>query len=602
MGSTQQLPARWGPARVAVTLGVLLSLLVAQLVTIGVGTATASPFDFRGELTFRAFADQEDPTANELTGDARTLAFAVTEVPGNDVAIPGFHWLGEDGQPNAPQEGRGLFHLSCSQTISGTFAIALEDNELGFAAGTRLQITAFESTRAKNGRDQATCSDETFVALALEKSASVAEVAPGGTFAYTLTVRNPASGARAEAALGVEVTDTIPAPFELGTLPAGCTSDVAAPREVTCEAGDLAPGASASFELPVVVPDPLDGAFCTTIDNTAIAGTTAGTPLVAVSDPASVAVVCDEPSTGALTVAKVVEGPAPTGLGGEPLPVTLVVTCQQADAPGEEPDISWTWMESLSLIDGETVDLEVADEANCSVEETDTLDAVRTTWRLDDGGAVEGVRTEPIRVVPDGSRTVTFTNTFEAAAPTPAIALVKTAVDADVPFTVDDGTLVLDVTGRDGATVTYDYRITNVGEETLVGLTLDDDLIGDLSAGLDGVELAVGDSITVTATYAVTPEQLTEPAVTNVATVTGLGLVSEAEVTASDDETVFLVDVEAVVLTTPQESASGAEVLGTQLPRTGVDALTLAAGGLLLALLGVATVLAGRPGRRRAAT
>ncbi|MFU8841448.1 MAG: hypothetical protein ACNA8R_12140 [Nitriliruptoraceae bacterium] len=599
MGTTQQPPARWGPARATVTLGVLLSLLVAQLVTIGVGTATASPFDVRGELTFRAFADQADPTANELAGDARTLAFAVTEVAGNDVAIPGFHWLGEDGQPDAPLEGQGLFHLSCSQTISGTFAIALEGNEPGFATGTRLQITAFESTRAKDGRDQATCSDETFVALELEKSASAAEVAPGGTFAYTLTVRNAAAGERAVAALSVEVTDTIPAPFELGTLPAGCTSDSAAPREVTCEADDLAPGASARFDLPVAVPDPLDGAFCMTIDNTASAHTTAGTPLVADSHPASVAVTCDEPTTGTLTVAKVVEGPTPTGADGEPLPVTLVVACQQAEFPGEEPDISWTWMETVELVDGGSVDLEVADEADCWVEETDTLDAVRTTWRLDDDGEVEGARTDPTRVVPGERRTVTFTNTFVLAAPTPAIALVKTAVDADVPFTVDDGTLVLDVTGRDGATVTYDYLITNVGEETLVGLTLVDDLIGDLSASLDGVELAAGASITVTATYAVPPEQLTEPAVTNVATVTGLGLVSEAEVTASDDETVFLVDVEAVVLTTPQQPASGPEVLGTQLPRTGVDALVLTAGGLLLALLGVATVLAGRPGRRR---
>lgn len=466
MGTTHQLPARRSPAQLALTLSVLLSLLAAHLVTLGIGTAAASPFDFRGELTFQAFADQAEPTPNELSGDPRTLAFDVADVPGNDVAIPGFHWLGADGAPDAPREGEGRFHLSCSQTISGTFAIALEGNELGFDAGTRLQITAFESTRAKNGRDQTTCDD--------------------GTFAT--------------------------------------------------------------------------------------------------------------PPTAALTVVKVVEGPIPTDAGGARLPFELVVSCQQNDLPGEEPDISWSWMEKVFLVDGGAATLAVADEADCWVEEIDTLAAVRTTWQVGDDAPVEGLMTGPIRVPADGSRTVTFTNTFEENAPTPAIALVKTAVDADVPSTVEDGTLVLDVADRDGATVTYDYVVTNVGEEALVALTLDDDLIGALNVDLAEVELAVGASVTVTATYTVTPEELAAGLVTSVATATGQGRVSEVEVTASDDETVFLVDVGGAVLTTPQdpEPTAAPEVLGTQLPRTGIAAVLLATGGLLLAALGIAVVLVGR--------
>lgn len=604
MATSHPLAVRRNPTRTSLAVATVLGLLAAHLVSFGVGVAAASPFDFEGSLTFRAFVDQDDPQPGDpLEAETRTSPFAVSGSQGNDIAIPGLLWLGEDGAPG-DEPGQGLFHLSCSQTISGTYAIAQADNDLGYADGTRLQITSFSSTRLKNDGEQTSCDDTTFVSLELDKAVSSTEVAPGDTFAYTLTVRNAASGDRSVTADGVVVTDAIPTPFEIEALPEACALGGEADRVVSCDAGNLDPGQSRSFSIDVSVPDPLDGAFCEAIDNRGEATAEGPTPLAALSDMVSVTVTCDEAPTTRLTVAKLVVGPAPMTTDGAPVEFGFILSCGQAEPtvlPELEVEMSWAWMESFSLTGDQSASFDVPAEEDCTVEETVTHGASMTSWRLDDGAPNEGTRTATLQVSEGEERTVTFTNTFEetAATPTPAIDLVKTATDADVPFTVEDGTLVLDTSGQDVATVTYTYAITNIGEEALVSLTLVDDLIGDLSGDLDGLELAVGDTTTVTAAYAVTPEEIAAGLVTNVATTTAVGIVSGDPAEASDDETVFLVAVQEVVLTPPGDgpeptATPTTEVPGAQLARTGVDAILLAAGGMLLALLGVSVVLAGR--------
>lgn len=309
-----------------------------------------------------------------------------------------------------------------------------------------------------------------------------------------------------------------------------------------------------------------------------------------------------------ITVTKEVEGPAPTDAGGEPAAFRFIVGCGQAEPttlPELDVEMSWSWMESFTLAGGSATITVPADE-DCWVEETDPLGAEMTTWRLGDGEDTADLRTGLLQVPPGDAATVTFTNTFAELPPAPAIALTMTAIDATAPSSREDGRLVLDLTGLDGAGVTYEYVIANVGDETLIDLTLVDDRTGDLSVDLAGVELGIGAEVTVTATYDVAPEEVAAGLVTSRATVAGVGSGSAAPVDASDEATVFLVSVEGVALTPPletepdaeQASTSGTEVLGTQLPQTGVDAILISLGGVLLALLGVGVVLAGRRGQR----
>ncbi|MCR6032404.1 choice-of-anchor A family protein [Nocardioides sp. zg-579] len=88
--------------------------------------------------------------------------------------------------------------------------------------------------------------------VTVTKTASTATPVGGSTLTWTLTATNVGTAP----APGTVVTDVLPAGVTPGALPAGCTL---AGRTVTCAAGTLAPGASASYALVVVV-DPVAGA------------------------------------------------------------------------------------------------------------------------------------------------------------------------------------------------------------------------------------------------------------------------------------------------------------------------------------------------------
>lgn len=88
--------------------------------------------------------------------------------------------------------------------------------------------------------------------VAVTKTASTPTPAGGSTLTWTLTARNVGTVPAPETV----VTDVLPAGVTPGPLPTGCTL---AARTVTCAAGTLAPGASASFPVVVVV-DPVAGA------------------------------------------------------------------------------------------------------------------------------------------------------------------------------------------------------------------------------------------------------------------------------------------------------------------------------------------------------
>ena len=89
--------------------------------------------------------------------------------------------------------------------------------------------------------------------LVVSKTAEPAEVTPGGTITYTVTVSNPNGPAEA---VGVQITDAIPvgADFVPGSLdddPA-CTFN-AGLNQVECSAGTVLPTASFHFDFDVQV-------------------------------------------------------------------------------------------------------------------------------------------------------------------------------------------------------------------------------------------------------------------------------------------------------------------------------------------------------------
>jgi uncharacterized repeat protein (TIGR01451 family)/fimbrial isopeptide formation D2 family protein len=91
----------------------------------------------------------------------------------------------------------------------------------------------------------------------ITKTASDSNVAAGDSFTYTLKVENIS----ATNATNVVITDKIPASLTIGAMPAGCTK---AGQDVTCNVGNLAAGASRSYDIPVTT----SNGSCPSVDNT----------------------------------------------------------------------------------------------------------------------------------------------------------------------------------------------------------------------------------------------------------------------------------------------------------------------------------------------
>jgi uncharacterized repeat protein (TIGR01451 family) len=109
----------------------------------------------------------------------------------------------------------------------------------------------------------------------------------------------------------------------------------------------------------------------------------------------------------------------------------------------------------------------------------------------------------------------------------PGIQVVKTA-NTDVAEVGDE--------------VTYTYVVTNTGNVTLTGVTLDDDIIGTITLPAAGLTLDPGESTTVTADYVITEADADAGGVTNVATASGQPPTGP-RVTDTDEVTVGVVAV-----------------------------------------------------------
>lgn len=139
-------------------------------------------------------------------------------------------------------------------STSGIDARIYDDEESGNAMGP----VNFDEALATSTTD--TCIAATAADLDVTKTAAPSSGPPGTVLTYTVTVTNngPAT------ATDVVVTDPLPDEVTFVSADAGCTHSLGT---VTCEAGNLEDGESASFEISVRVNQGVTGSF----ENTAYA-------------------------------------------------------------------------------------------------------------------------------------------------------------------------------------------------------------------------------------------------------------------------------------------------------------------------------------------
>ncbi|MCC7362611.1 MAG: DUF11 domain-containing protein [Anaerolineales bacterium] len=164
--------------------------------------------------------------------------------------------------------------------------------QAGLALGTTFTNTAlvFSPTpdpNPGNNQDDAPVTIATSADLAVDKRHSGSAVA-GQSFTYQVVVTN----AGPSGAVNVVVTDTLPGGLTYSSATAACALQSSGPDVVACALGNLAAGASTSFEVTVLVDQALSG----TLTNTVVvaADTPDGNPANNTDlDPTNIATLAD---------------------------------------------------------------------------------------------------------------------------------------------------------------------------------------------------------------------------------------------------------------------------------------------------------------------
>jgi hypothetical protein len=105
--------------------------------------------------------------------------------------------------------------------------------------------------------------------------------------------------------------------------------------------------------------------------------------------------------------------------------------------------------------------------------------------------------------------------------------------------------------GQVGETISYTYTITNVGNEPLgpAQFTISDDKVGTFNCGPDATTIAPAQTLSCSASYLITQEDMNAPSVTNSATASGAGQTTAAA-------TVTITNLLAPATNTPPEPAT----------------------------------------------
>ena len=119
------------------------------------------------------------------------------------------------------------------------------------------------------------------------------------------------------------------------------------------------------------------------------------------------------------------------------------------------------------------------------------------------------------------TNTATATGTPPAGPPATSGPCTATVTAVTAPAITIDKSATPDAFAAAGQTITFSYLVTNTGNATLTGVTVNDDLPGLSAVDCPDTTLAISDSETCTATYTTTAADLTAGAVINSATAQG---------------------------------------------------------------------------------
>ncbi len=389
-------------------------------------------------------------------------------------------------------------------TCTASYTLTQADVDSGHIANTAT-VTGTDP----NGTDvTATDSTDTPIAagpaISLDKQAGVPSGdTAGSTIAYTFLVTNTGN-----------VTLT------------GVTVDDPLVGAVSCPVTTLAPGASttctASYTLTQADVD------AGTVDNLATATGTPPTGADVTATDTTSTPIAPDPAIALDKQAGVPSGSA----AGDTIDYTFLVTNT-----------------GNVTLDPVAIDDPTTDPVTCPVTTlapgaSTTCTATYTLTQADvDSGHIANTATVT-GTDPNGTDVTATDSTDTPIAAGPAISLDK---QAGIP----SGTAV-------GDTIDYTFLVTNTGNVTLTGVTVDDPLVGPVSCPV--ATLAPGASTTCTATYTLTQADIDAGVVDNTATATGTDPTG-TDVTATDTESTPIAAVPAIALDkqagVPSGSAAG---------------------------------------------
>jgi uncharacterized repeat protein (TIGR01451 family) len=412
-----------------------------------------------------------------------------------------------------PTDTAGLLTPGASATATATYALAQSDIDAG-AVSNLATLTALTPAEAVVTADDAvTLPIAGAGALAAVKSAAFLDGGSGeagDTVRYEITATNTGN----VTLVGADVIDPLPGLSEL---------EIAWPDEQ--QPGVIAVGASfvatATYDLTQADVDRgfvlnTATAVATAPDGTRVRVETDAVRVDTVSPVASLEVSKSGETTGAGGADDAIDYAFTVTNTGN---VTLTGVTLTDPKPGvSSPVVEWpTDTAPGVLAPGETATA----TATYDIEQADV-----------DAGVVENVATVTAST-PSGDDVSAESD----------LSVVSVEAGAPAVSVTNDGALAPGAVGRAGDVVTWTYVLTNVGSVTLSAATLADSLpgVGDpgyVWQGPVGV-LVPGQSVTATATYALTQSDVDAGAVTSIVTGSGTPQVG-ASVSASAPATVFV--------------------------------------------------------------
>ena len=391
-----------------------------------------------------------------------------------------------------------------SETFTASYTITLADLNAGKVDNTATATGTPPAGPAVSDTDSETITAEQSPAIRIVKTADPKTYSEAGdVITYTFEVTNTGNVTLSN----VSVSDPLPG---LGTIsPASAT---------------LNPGDSETFTASYTIT--LADMNAGKVDNTA---TATGTPPTgpAVSDTDSETITAEQ--SPAIRIVKTAD-PKTYSEAGDVITYTFEVTntgnVTLSNVSVTDP------LPGLATIIPASVTLNPGDSETFTATYTITL-ADMNAGKVDNTATATGTPPTGPAVTATDSETIT-------ANQNPSIRIVKTA---DKTAGIQEGDVIL-----------YTYVVTNTGNITINNVSVEDNHPGtgnlsDLTTSDDINNVAPGQSVTFTATYVVTQEDIDRGiAITNLATATATG-VNGATVTNTDTETI-----------TPEAAAAGIEL------------------------------------------